>query len=119
MLAYWPTLGRQLHATGVAVVAERALADELFAGRELSRQLQAIVSRQGESIEDLEQLRDRHAHLMKVTETPPACPPDWGAIRIVPNLLEFWSESEDRMHERLLYERDADDLSWRLTHIAP
>lgn len=117
LLAYWPTLGRQLHITGEAVVAERELADELFAGRELSRQLQAIVSRQGEPIEDLKQLRDRHAHLMKVAETPPACPPDWGAIRIVPNLLEFWNESEDRMHERLLYEREGE--SWRRTRIAP
>ena len=53
LLAYWPTLGRQLHITGEAVLAEHALADELFAGRELSRQLQAIVSRQGEPIEDL------------------------------------------------------------------
>lgn len=119
LLAYWPTLGRQLHITGEALVAERALAEELFAGRERSRQLQAIVSRQGEPIEDLEQLRDRHAHLMKVTETPPACPPDWGAIRIVPTLLEFWSESEDRMHDRLLYERDGEGESWRLTRIAP
>jgi pyridoxamine 5'-phosphate oxidase len=117
VLAYWPTLGRQLHATGEAVVAERALADELFAGRELSRQLQAIVSRQGEPIEDVERLRDRHAHLMKVTEVSPDCPPDWGAIRIVPNLLEFWSESEDRIHDRLLYEREGE--SWRHTRIAP
>ncbi|MGH2879348.1 MAG: pyridoxine/pyridoxamine 5'-phosphate oxidase [Solirubrobacteraceae bacterium] len=119
LLAYWPTLGRQLHATGEARVAERSLADELFAGRELSRQLQAIVSRQGEPIEDLEELRDRHAHLMEVTELAPECPPDWGAIRIVPNLLEFWSESEDRMHDRLLYERDAIGESWRHTRIAP
>jgi pyridoxamine 5'-phosphate oxidase len=117
LLAYWPTLGRQLHVTGEAVVADRALATELFAGRELSRQLQAIVSRQGEQIEDLEQLRGRHAHLMKVTEAPLDCPPDWGAIRIVPDLVEFWSESEDRMHDRFLYERR--DESWRRRRIAP
>lgn len=119
LLAYWPTLGRQLHITGEAVLAEHALADELFAGRELSRQLQAIVSRQGEPIEDLEQLRDRHAHLMNVTEAAPDRPPDWGAIRIVPSLFEFWSESEDRMHDRLLYQRDAEGESWRRTRIAP
>lgn len=117
LLAYWPTLGRQLHVTGEAVLAERELAIEMFAGRELSRQLQAIVSRQGEQIEDVNRLRDRHAHLMKVTETPPDCPPDWGAIRVVPELIEFWSESEDRMHDRLLYERDGQD--WRRTRVAP
>jgi pyridoxamine 5'-phosphate oxidase len=117
LLAYWPTLGRQLHVTGEAIVAERELAVELFAGRSRERQLQAIVSRQGEPIEDIDALRDRHAHLMRVTEIPPECPPDWGAIRVVPRLIELWSESTDRMHDRLLYERDGE--GWRRTRIAP
>jgi pyridoxamine 5'-phosphate oxidase len=119
LLAYWPTLGRQLHVTGEAVVAERDLAVELFAGRSLERQLQAIVSRQGEPIDDLAQLRDRHSHLMRVTEIPPDCPSDWGAIRVVPHLIEFWRESPDRMHERLLYEREDEGTTWRRTQIAP
>ena len=117
LLAYWPTLGRQLHITGEAAVAERELAVELFAGRTLERQLQAVVSRQGEPIDDIDALRDRHAHLMRVTEIPPECPPDWGAIRVVPQLIELWSESADRMHDRLLYERDGE--GWRRTRIAP
>jgi pyridoxamine 5'-phosphate oxidase len=117
LLAYWPTLGRQLHVTGTAAIAERELAVELFAGRSLERQLQAIVSRQGEPIDNIDALRDRHAHLMRVTEIPPECPPDWGAIRVVPQLVELWSESEDRMHDRFLYERDGE--GWRRTRIAP
>jgi pyridoxamine 5'-phosphate oxidase len=117
LLAYWPTLGRQAHVTGEAALAERELSAELFAARPLERQLQAIVSRQGEPIEELEQLRDRHAHLMSVAEAPPDCPPDWGALRVVPQLIELWSESPDRMHERLLYERTGE--SWRRTLIAP
>lgn len=117
LLAYWPALGRQLHVTGQARVAERDLALELFAGRERSRQLQAIVSRQGEPIEDIEALRERHRHLMGAMEAPPDCPPDWGAIRVLPGLMEFWTQSEDRMHDRLLYERDGAD--WRCTRIAP
>jgi pyridoxamine 5'-phosphate oxidase len=117
LLAYWPTLGRQLHVTGEAVLAERELSVELFAARPLERQLQAIVSRQGEPIGDLEQLRDRHEHLMRVAEAPADCPPDWGAIRVVPQLIELWSESADRMHDRLLYEREGE--GWRCTRIAP
>jgi len=117
LLAYWPTLGRQVHITGRAELAERALAVELFAGRERSRQLQAIVSRQGETIEDIESLRERHAHLMEAMEAPPPCPPDWGAIRVLADLVEFWSESEDRMHDRLLHQRT--DGAWDRRRIAP
>ena len=47
LLFYWPTLGRQVHITGEAVVAERELAVELFSERELSHRVQTLVSRQG------------------------------------------------------------------------
>src|SRR5207245_11747421 len=63
LLFFWPELGRQVHVTGRAELAERALAEELFAERDLDHQLQTIVSRQGEPIEDLAPLRERGAHL--------------------------------------------------------
>ena len=59
LLFHWPALGRQVHVTGAASLAERALAEELFAERDLFHQLQTVVSRQGEPIDDLDELRDR------------------------------------------------------------
>ncbi len=105
LLFYWPTVGRQVHVAGRAVLAERELAVELFSERDLSHRVQTLVSRQGEPIEDIQPLRDRHAHLMNVLEAPPECPSDWGAIRVLPDAVEFWSQAPDRMHDRLLYER--------------
>ena len=103
LLSHWPAIGRQVHIAGDAAFAERALAVELFSERELSHRIQTIVSRQGEPIEDLEPLRARHAHLMAAQEAPPECPPDWGAIRVLPHALEFWSQAPDRLHDRMLY----------------
>jgi pyridoxamine-phosphate oxidase len=117
LLFYWPTVGRQVHITGEAILAERELAVELFSERDLSHRVQTLVSRQGEAIEDIRLLRDRHAHLMEVLEAPPDCPPDWGAIRVLPETVEFWSEAPDRMHERLLYERAGEH--WRASRLAP
>ena len=117
LLFHWPSLGRQVHIAGSAAIAERALAEELFAEREPSHQMQTIVSRQGEPIEDLARLRARHAHLMSAMEAPPACPPDWGALRVSPEAVEFWSQGADRMHDRLLYERG--DGGWSLTRLSP
>jgi len=117
LLFHWPLLGRQVHITGKAEIAERSLAEELFAERDLANQLQSVVSRQGESITDLQPLRDTHAHLAETTETPPACPQDWGAIRVKPDTVELWREAEDRLHERLLYTRDG--VEWALTRLAP
>lgn len=117
LLFHWPALGRQAHLTGRAELAERALAEELFAERDLLHQLQTVVSRQGEEVEDLAPLRDRLGHLARVQETPPPCPEDWGALRIVPDTVELWSEAEDRIHERRLFRRRGDD--WEMTLLAP
>lgn len=117
LLFYWPSVGRQVHITGRAALGERELAEELFAERELSHRVQTLVSRQGEPIADIEPLRARHAHLMEVLEAPPDCPSDWGAIRVLPDALEFWSQSPDRLHDRLLYERI--DRAWSLSRLSP
>jgi pyridoxamine 5'-phosphate oxidase len=117
LLFHWPALGRQVHITGEASLAERALAEELFAERDPFHQLQTVVSRQGEPIDDLDHLRDRLAHLAQVQETAPACPEDWGALRIRPETIELWSEAEDRLHERRLFRRGAG--GWAVELIAP
>lgn len=117
LLFHWPSLGRQVHVAGTAAWAERALAEELFDARDLHHQLQTLVSRQGEPIDDLEPLRDRLAHLASVQETPPPCPEDWGALRVLPAAIEFWAEAPDRIHERRLFERDGE--CWSTTLLSP
>jgi pyridoxamine 5'-phosphate oxidase len=117
LLFHWPALGRQVHVTGEATIAERALAEELFEQRDLFHQLQTIVSRQGEPIEDLAPLRDRLAHLAQVQEASPPCPPDWGAFRVRPEAIELWSEADDRLHERRLFQRAGE--SWAVTLLSP
>jgi pyridoxamine 5'-phosphate oxidase len=50
-------------------------------------------------------------------EAPPQCPEDWGAIRVTPSVIELWSEAEDRLHDRMLYERG--EHAWTVTRLAP
>jgi pyridoxamine 5'-phosphate oxidase len=117
LLFHWPAIGRQVHIAGRAAVAERELAVELFGERELSHRIQTLVSRQGEPIEDIEPLRARAAHLLETLEAPPQCPPDWGAIRVLPDAVEFLCEAPDRMHDRLLYERAGE--RWSVVRLSP
>jgi pyridoxamine 5'-phosphate oxidase len=117
LLFYWRELGRQVHVAGEAALAERALAEELFAERDLFHQLQTVVSRQGEPIDDLGELRGRLSHLAEVQETVPPCPEDWGALRVRPEAIELWSEAENRIHERRLFQREGS--GWAQTLLAP
>jgi len=115
---YWQSLGRQARVEGRAEIAERGLAEELFAERPRSHQLQAHVSRQGEEIESIEQLRERYEQLdAELGEGLVPCPGDWGAVRIVPARIEFWEEAEDRMHVRTLFAAEAG--GWRRSLLAP
>lgn len=117
LLFYWPALGRQVHIGGRAVSAGRDLAEELFAERDLLHRLQTIVSRQGEPIDALGPIRDRLTHISEVQEAEPACPEDWGALRVYPDFVELWSEASDRIHERRLFERDG--TGWAMSLLSP
>jgi pyridoxamine 5'-phosphate oxidase len=115
---HWPTLGRQARVEGRAEIAERELAEELFATRPRSHQFQALVSRQGETIDDIDLLRTRLEALrseMKDQQVP--CPEDWGAVRITPEVIEFWTEGADRLHDRLSYRAGSE--GWHCSRLAP
>jgi len=115
---HWPALGRQARIEGTAEVAERELAEELFAARPRSHQLQAHVSRQGEEIDGLEPLRARLEALQSELAGQPArCPEDWGAIRVTPDAFEFWTEGDDRLHDRLAFR--AGPGGWARVRLAP
>lgn len=115
---FWPSLGRQVRAECRAEIAERALGEELFAERPRSHQLQAHVSRQGEEIESVDELRPRLKALeAELGVSPVPCPDDWGAIRLVTDRIEFWEEGQDRLHDRRLYE--AVGGAWRRSRLAP
>lgn len=115
---HWPALGRQARIEGRAEVADRALAEELFAARPRGHRLQAHASRQGEAIDDLAPLRARLETLRaELADRPVPCPDDWGAIRLVPDAVELWTEGPDRLHDRLGYRAGAE--GWRLTRLAP
>lgn len=115
---YWPALGRQARVEGRAEIAERELAKKLFASRPRGHQLQAHVSHQGEQIGNLDELRTRLEVLRaELGDGPVPCPDDWGAVRVIPDRVEFWEEAPDRLHDRLLFE--AADGEWRRSRLAP
>jgi pyridoxamine 5'-phosphate oxidase len=44
-------------------------------------------------------------------------PPYWGGYRLVPRTIEFWQGRANRLHDRLLFTREAD--GWSVSRLAP
>jgi len=65
-------------------------------------------------IEPLPELRE---WIEEGQEIAPACPEDWGALRVKPNTVELWSEAADRIHERRLFQRDGE--RWSVSLLSP
>jgi pyridoxamine 5'-phosphate oxidase len=44
-------------------------------------------------------------------------PGHWGGFRLLAERIEFWQHRQDRLHDRLLYTREAD--GWTIARLAP
>lgn len=119
LLFYWDLVGRQVRIEGTA---KRMTVQESAAyvrSRPRASQLSALASPQSRTIESrdvLEQCVARLAGLHQGAELP--LPEAWGGFRLQPESLEFWQQRADRLHDRLRYTRQPDDL-WLIERLAP
>lgn len=119
LLFWWEALGYQIRIEGHVEKTSRDESSRYFTGRPRGNQLGAWVSEQTRPIESRAALEARmRAFEEKFAERPVPCPPHWGGYRVVPDAMEFWHERENRLHDRLRYERLADG-GWRSVRLAP
>ncbi|NMI00889.1 pyridoxamine 5'-phosphate oxidase [Pseudonocardia acidicola] len=117
----WYPLRRQVHVRGSVEEAGPEEADAYWASRPRGAQLGAWASAQSTEVADRRVLDDAlegAARRFADVEQVPR-PPHWGGWRIVPDQVEFWQGRENRMHDRLRFDIDRHDRSWRVRRLAP
>jgi len=115
---WWPQLKRQVRFEGRVELVGDQEADEYFASRPRGSQIGAWASPQSRELASRQELLDAVAAISeKFKDQPVPRPPYWSGYRLVPERIEFWKEQPNRLHEREVYTRQAEE--WKFSLLAP
>jgi len=117
LLFFWAELERQVRIDGTVSKVSAEESDEYFGSRPLASRIGAWASPQSEPIPGKAWLLARAAEMGLKHGPMPRRPPHWGGYRVAPQAVEFWQGRPSRLHDRLLYRREAD--GWQRQRLAP
>lgn len=114
----WLDLERQVRIIGTCEKISHKESLAYFMKRSRGSQIGAWVSHQSKIISS-RKLFAMSIEKMKAKFKKGDIPlPDfWGGYRVVPSKVEFWQGRESRLHDRILYTKDAD--TWKISRLAP
>jgi pyridoxamine-phosphate oxidase len=113
MTFYWRETLQQLTVAGPVEVLPAELSDQYFAARPASARAASAASAQSRTLTDEAGLHARARYLLADADEIRR-PADWTGYRLLPESLEFWYGSPDRLHRRLRYDlANGADWSWQ------
>jgi pyridoxamine 5'-phosphate oxidase len=119
LVFFWHELERQVRIEGRAHRVSDEESDRYFRTRPTGSRLAAWASPQSQVISDRESLAHRLAEVaerFEGIEVPR--PPHWGGYLVVPEIIEFWQGGENRLHDRIRYQRMPHG-EWAVERLAP
>jgi pyridoxamine 5'-phosphate oxidase len=117
---YWKSLSRQVRMRGPVAPVPAAQSDAYFASRPRGAQVGAWASQQSRPLESREALQAEVARVEQQYGTGAVPrPPHWIGYRLVPLYVEFWTEQPYRLHERIVFTRNAPGENWSRTRLYP
>ena len=115
----WLPLQRQLRIEGVIEKISTAESLSYFLSRPRGSQMGAWASNQSEIVSSRSLLEAKfHEIKSKFMSGQVPLPDFWGGYRVKPERFEFWQGGKDRLHDRFVYEKDAQN-QWEIKRIAP
>ena len=118
LLFHWVALERQVRIEGTVEKIDAAESDAYFQSRPLESRLGAWASEQSKEVPDRATLEASEARFAAQYGEQPPRPPHWGGYRLVPQSIEFWQGRPSRLHDRIVFYRQADG-GWRIARLSP
>ncbi len=117
LLLFWAALERQIRIEGTVTRVSAEESDAYFSLRPVGNRLGAWASPQSRIIPSRESLAARVSEFEARFGSAPPRPEHWGGYRLRPDAIEFWQGRSDRLHDRLLYQREGE--GWSRVRLAP
>jgi len=119
LLFFWAEIERQVRITGAVTRTTSEESESYFHSRPFESQIGAVISDQSRTVSDRSRLEKRYAETAEKYQGSIVPRPDhWGGYRVKPETIEFWQGRTSRLHDRLLYSRQADG-SWSRSRLEP
>ena len=118
LLLFWQPQGRQVRIEGSVEKTSEEASRRYFQTRPVGSQVAAAVSRQSRPVGSREELERAYAELAaEAGDGPLPLPAHWGGYVLHPDVFEFWEHRDNRLHDRLRYEREG--AGWRRIRLQP
>ena len=119
LLFHWREFDRQVIITGSAVKVPASDSLKYFLTRPRDSRVGAWVSAQSSVISSRSVLEQKFEEMKrKFSDGKIPLPSFWGGYRVTPATIEFWQGRVNRLHDRFMYFRQADE-SWLIERLAP
>lgn len=114
---FWPQLDRQVAIYGSVEKTSREESEKYFNSRPVDSRLGAWTSAQSRVIDSRDVLEKRFEEFREKFGDDVPLPPFWGGFRLTPDKFEFWQGRQNRLHDRIVYERSGE--SWQIRRLSP
>jgi pyridoxamine 5'-phosphate oxidase len=121
MVMHWKSLRRQVRARGPVEVVAEGEADAYFSTRARVSQIGAHASKQSRPLANRYALLERVETLKKSfgEDEPVKRPQHWSGFRLIPQMIEFWKDGANRLHDRVRFTRTLPHGTWTRQRLYP
>ena len=120
MCFHWKSLLRQIRIVGTLRQVEDKIADDYYNSRAYESRIGAWASKQSSILESRNELLDNIENFKKKYNNKESVPrpSHWSGWNLKPLSIEFWLDGDNRIHERLKYNLDKNNI-WTKSLLSP
>ena len=115
---HWKSLLKQIRIEGEVTKVNKKEADEYFNSRPIDSRIGAWASSQSDYLKNRSELLKKVEIIReKFTNKSIVRPPYWTGNLVIPNLIEFWQNMPNRLHDRVEYRKT--EFGWEARNLYP